>query len=74
MMSRKGNSMDNEEGLIEAFSRFDKNDNGKISCDELRFVMMNLGVDITKEEIEDLVSLADMDGDGTIGRSQKRFN
>ena len=24
MMSRKGNSMDNEEGLMEAFQRFDK--------------------------------------------------
>jgi len=33
--------------------------------------MMNLGVDITKEEIDDLVHLADLDGDGTIDKSGK---
>jgi hypothetical protein len=32
---------------------------------------MNLGVDITKEEIDDLVHLADLDGDGTIDKSGK---
>ena len=62
MMSRKGNTMDNEEGLFEAFSRFDKNKDGRISCDELRFVMMNLGVEITTEEVDEMINDADKDG------------
>jgi Ca2+-binding EF-hand superfamily protein len=38
--------------VIEAFKVFDKDQDGKITHDEFRQVMQQLGEDITEEEIE----------------------
>ena len=73
MMSRKGNSMDNEEGLMEAFQRFDKDGDGTISAAELRHVMMNLGEKLTDEEVDEMIREADIDGDGSINYEGSQF-
>mmetsp|Transcript_2690 Transcript_2690/g.6483 ORF Transcript_2690/g.6483 Transcript_2690/m.6483 type:complete len:383 (-) Transcript_2690:341-1489(-) len=66
LMSRKMKDTDSEEELVEAFRVFDKDGSGKIKMDGLRHVMTNLGEKITDEEINEMCSEADMDGDGDI--------
>ncbi|KAK8614680.1 hypothetical protein V6N13_068476 [Hibiscus sabdariffa] len=52
--------------LKEAFKVFDRDQDGFISADELRQVMMNLGERITMEEAEQMIREADLDGDGVV--------
>ncbi|KAG6382578.1 hypothetical protein SASPL_157750 [Salvia splendens] len=46
---------DAEEELKEAFKVFDKDQNGYISAEELRRVMINLGRKLTDEEVEQMI-------------------
>ncbi|KAF8008140.1 hypothetical protein BT93_K1970 [Corymbia citriodora subsp. variegata] len=57
---------DEEEELKEAFKVFDKDQDGYISPSELRHVMINLGEKLTEEEVQQMISEADMDGDGQV--------
>jgi calmodulin len=59
LMALKMKDTDTEEELIEAFKVFDRNGNGLISAADLRNVMMNL----TDEEINEMIREADLDGD-----------
>lgn len=45
---------------------FDREDNGFISADELRRVMMNLGEKLTNEDVEEMIREADVDGTGRV--------
>ena len=65
LMSRKMKDTDSEEELMDAFRVFDRDGSGRISTFELRHVMTNLGERITDEELDEMVSEADVDGDGT---------
>ncbi|KAL3727151.1 hypothetical protein ACJRO7_031973 [Eucalyptus globulus] len=58
---------DEEEELKEAFKVFDKDQDGYISPSELRHVMINLGEKLTEEEVQQMISEADLDGDGQVG-------
>jgi calmodulin len=55
-----------EDEMIEAFKVFDSDGNGMISSDELRQIMDNLGEKLSKEEVDEMVKEADIDGDGQI--------
>ena len=57
---------DSEEEIREAFRVFDKENNGYITTQEMRFVMSNLGEKLTDEEIEEMINEADEDDDGRI--------
>ena len=63
LMARKMKDTDADEELIEVFKIFDMDGNGLISADELRLVMQNLGDNMTEEEVNEMITLADMDGD-----------
>ena len=45
---------------------FDKDGNGTIGLDELRHVMMNMGEDLTEQEIDEILKDADKSQDGLI--------
>ena len=64
--SRNERDENAEEEMREAFQIFDADGNGKITSDELRLIMENLGEKLTDEEITDMVKEADIDGDGEI--------
>ncbi|KAL0233448.1 hypothetical protein PCE1_001963 [Barthelona sp. PCE] len=66
MMSHKMAENDSEDAVREAFRVFDKDNNGVISADELRFVMCQLGEKLSPNEIDEMISEADSNGDGKI--------
>lgn len=57
---------ESEEELREAFRLFDTDGSGSINAQELRKVMLNLGEKLTKEDLDEMIKEADMDGDGTV--------
>merc|ERR1712170_278361 len=66
MMAKKENDEEAEDEIREAFKVFDGDGNGFISRTELRHVMLNLGEQVTGEEIQSMISEVDVDGDGLI--------
>jgi len=67
MMAKKIQNTDSvEDEIKEAFRVFDKDGHGHISADEFRFVMRNIGSQMTEEEIEEMIQEADHDHDGLI--------
>ena len=52
--------------LREAFRIFDKNHNGYIDAKEIIAVTTTLGQALTKEELEQFMAEADLDGDGKL--------
>lgn len=71
MMARHMSDNDREVQLMAAFQTFDLDRSGKISADELRKVMHNLGERLTDDEIDDMIREADIDGDGQINYQGK---
>ncbi|XP_045187366.1 calmodulin-like [Mercenaria mercenaria] len=55
-----------EEQLREAFKVFDKDGNGKLNAAELKHTMTNLGERLSKEDIDYMVKMADVTGDGQV--------
>ncbi|OAY42108.1 calmodulin-like protein 11 isoform X2 [Manihot esculenta] len=66
LKARKMKETEAEEELKEAFKVFDKDQDGYISPNELRHVMINLGEKLTDEEVEQMIREADLDGDGQV--------
>ena len=50
--------------IQEAFSTFDMNGNQYVGAAEIRFVMDALGEDVTDQEIDEMIRMVDLDGDG----------
>ena len=65
-MSQSVKETDSEQELMNAFKVFDKDGSGTISSDELRNVLKSLGEDLTDAEVDEMIKLADVNGDGTI--------
>ena len=52
--------------IKEAFYTFDLNGNGYVGAAEIRFVMDALGEAVTDEEIDEMIRMVDVDGDGEV--------
>ncbi|XP_059148180.1 calmodulin-A-like isoform X2 [Physella acuta] len=52
--------------MKQAFDMFDKNNDGKISCDELGCVLRTLGHEYSQIEIEDMIKHADINENGYV--------
>jgi len=50
--------------LKQAFKFFDKNDDGTITTEEINVVMESIGLQISKQELEDIMADLDVNGDG----------
>lgn len=66
MMSTKVKVTDIEEATRKAFKIFDVDKDGFISSEELLSVMLSLGEEVTKQEVKEMISVADLDDDGLI--------
>ncbi|KAK2419243.1 hypothetical protein P8452_63268 [Trifolium repens] len=65
-MARKMKETQVEKELKEAFWVFDKDKDGYISPNELRSVLRAIGEKVTEEELEQMIKMADLNGDGLI--------
>ena len=66
MMEKKNNEEDTEVEIINAFRVFDTESNGLISKEELFHIIRTFGETLSDEEIEEIITEADVDGDGFI--------
>eukprot|EP00090_Calanus_glacialis_P042810 TRINITY_DN7588_c0_g1_i2.p1 TRINITY_DN7588_c0_g1~~TRINITY_DN7588_c0_g1_i2.p1 ORF type:complete len:148 (-),score=60.31 TRINITY_DN7588_c0_g1_i2:118-561(-) len=66
MMKQKANEADQESDLKEAFMIFDRDKNGYIDMKELKQVANMLGATLTKDEVEEFMNEADVDGNGKL--------
>lgn len=66
MMVKKMHTDDSEDDLIEAFYQFDPDQKGTITTRQLISIMDGLGEDITPEEMLEIVSDAETDGEGLV--------
>ena len=66
MMEKKNNECDTEEELINTFRVFDTESNGLISVQNLANIIRTLGETLTEKEIDEIITEADVDGDGFI--------
>ncbi|OQV19740.1 putative Calmodulin [Hypsibius exemplaris] len=57
---------DEEKELKDAFHVFDKQGTGYITPSDLRVVLQCMGESLTEDEIDDMISEVDLDGDGRI--------
>lgn len=63
-MARKMKAQDSKSEIVEAFKVFDKDGSGKISAEELRSIMTDLGEQLTDNDVDEMIRGADKDGDG----------
>ncbi|KAI8504261.1 PREDICTED: calmodulin-A-like [Branchiostoma belcheri] len=66
VMAHKLLETDHAEMLRVAFRVFDKDGNGYIDSGELRHVMTHLGEKLSEGEVDEMIRLADVDGDGQL--------
>merc|ERR1719347_2390605 len=66
LMTREIHDADIEEEIREAFRVFDKEGHGFISVPDLTHVLQTLGEKLAPDETQELMSEADLDGDGNI--------
>jgi calmodulin len=66
LMSQTVKETDTEQELVNAFRVFDKDNSGTISTEELRNVLRSLGENLTDAELDEMIKLADKNGDGHI--------
>lgn len=68
------NERDEEDDMKEAFDVFDQNGDGFISVDELRSVLVSLGVKQgrTAEDCKRMIMKVDVDGDGRVNYKEFR--
>uniref|UniRef100_A0A6P4DWS4 Neo-calmodulin n=1 Tax=Drosophila rhopaloa TaxID=1041015 RepID=A0A6P4DWS4_DRORH len=66
MMTRIYKLMEHDDYLEAAFKAFDRDQDGLISCSELRNVFNNLGEQMSDEQFDEVFRQVDIDGDGTI--------
>lgn len=66
MMKQKSSEADQEADLKEAFKIFDRDKDGFIDMKELKKVANMLGATLSKEEVDEFMREADVDGNGKL--------
>jgi len=65
-MGNKMRDLKKNEEIFNIFRLFDRDRNGVISAEEMRYTMGKLGHPISRREAEDMLRRADGNGDGLI--------
>jgi len=55
-----------DEEILEAFRAFDLDKNNFIGAAEIRHVLINIGENVTDEEVDEMIRMVDKDGDGQV--------
>ncbi|KAH0788747.1 centrin [Histomonas meleagridis] len=56
--------------ILKTFELFDKDRNGKISLKDLKAATLELGENLTDEELREMIKEADRDLDGEVGKNE----
>jgi len=66
LFERKVQEDEDERELRSAFRVLDKNNQGTIDVEDLRWILKSLGDDLNDDEIQDMINETDTDGSGTV--------
>ena len=55
-----------DDEILEAFKAFDLDKNNYIGAAEIRHVLINIGEQVTDEEVDEMIRMVDHDGDGQV--------
>ena len=55
-----------DEEILEAFKAFDLDKNNYVGAAEIRHVLINIGEQVTDEEVDEMIRMVDTDGDGQV--------
>ncbi|XP_073117484.1 probable calcium-binding protein CML13 [Elaeis guineensis] len=70
MMTAKIGERDFQEELMKAFRIIDQDNNGKISDVDIQHLAKDLGENFTLEEIREMITVADRNGDGEVDANE----
>lgn len=70
LMTQKMSEKDSNDEIIKAFRLFDDDDTGAISFRNLKRVARELGENLSDEELREMISEADLNGDGQVDQSE----
>ena len=59
-------SQQQEQELKEAFALLDENNDGHLSKNELRSLLVGIGESVDDDVLNEMMALADLDGDGKV--------
>lgn len=63
---RDPNGRFTDEEIYEAFKAFDLDKNNFIGAAEIRHILINIGEQVTDEEVDEMIRMVDKDGDGQV--------
>jgi Ca2+-binding EF-hand superfamily protein len=63
---RDPNGRFTDEEILEAFRAFDLDKNNFIGAAEIRHILINIGEQVTDEEVDEMIRMVDKDGDGQV--------
>lgn len=66
IVTKKMQADEDERELKEIFRVLDKEKKGEVNTSELRWILKNLGDDLTEEDIDDMIADVDTDGSGWV--------
>ncbi|KAM6220979.1 centrin-4-like [Rhynchocyon petersi] len=70
IMSVKMSEKDENEEILKAFKLFDDDDTGSITLSNIKRVAKELGENLTDDELQEMLTEADCDGDGVISEEE----
>ena len=70
VMAKRFTEKDTNDEIMKAFQLFDSNQNGGINFDDLKRVAKELGENISDDELKEMITEADRDGDGVVNAKE----
>ncbi|KAM9717206.1 uncharacterized protein ACNS7B_020945 [Menidia menidia] len=70
IVNLKVNEKESKELVLKAFRRFDVDSKGKISFKNLKRVAKESGLNLTDEQLQEMIDEADQDGHGEVGEQE----